>query len=358
MRVCVRVDSGKHIGLGHLVRCLRLGQELARRGAKVTFVTRTHTNHAVGLLEHHGFDVLPMKPRHEHNRDVSSWLGAPPDLDAAETIRALDATGGADWVVVDHYAIDAAWHRHVGTHARNLLVIDDLKNRQLDADIVLNQNLGATERDYAGLVPPATRLLVGPHNALLASEYRTARAQRAKTPAPMERANLLISLGGSDPANTTGRVLEELEHALDRFTRVDVVISHHHPNREAFHARWAPYRNVFVYVQPPSLVDLLLTTDIAIGAGGSSTWERLCIGVPAVTLVLADNQRDAARALAEQDLAVVSHTPWASEGGVRTLTLGLLEDAPRRLRMADAGRQLVDADGTRRVADTMEGLHR
>jgi len=356
MRVAIRADAGSHIGLGHVMRCSRLAEELAGRGATVTFVTRTHPGHVADLLQDRGFDVITLTPDRPHSRDVGTWLGADPDVDAMETIRAIDHAGCVEWLVVDHYGISAAWHREARAVSRRVLVIDDLKDRSLDADIVLNQNLGSAETDYAGLVPPDARVLIGPRYALLGAEYATARAQRERSPVPNGRSNLLISVGGSDPSDATGRVLLALESVLEEFTRVDVVIGHHHPDGRAARARWVQHRNVRVHVQPPSLVDLLLTADLAIGAGGSSTWERMCLGVPTVMLVLAENQRNVARAVAEGALAIIVEDPWDANAGLRAQTLGLLEDAPRRHRMAVSGRRTVDGEGTRRVADAMEAF--
>lgn len=322
----------------------------------MTFLTRTHTDHSASLLRDRGFGVIDMAPQLEHSRNIGTWLGAPPKIDVAETVRALEGLGGVHWLVVDHYGIGAAWHRAARAATRRVLVIDDLKDRYLDAEIVLNQNLGSTVTDYMGLVAPATKVLAGPRFALLAAKYRTARAQQNRCATDTQRGNLLISLGGSDPSDNTGRVLAELEPVLQRFARVDVVVSRHHPGLRAFHARWLQRASVHVHVQPASLVSLLSTADIAIGAGGSATWERMCLGVPSVMLVLAENQRDLARAVAELELGIVCEAPWSATAGIRAVTVGLLKDTARQRRMAEAGLQMVDGEGTSRVADAMEEI--
>lgn len=349
--VAIRADASHQMGLGHVMRCSRIADEFVRRGAKVTFVMRAHAGHAGELLQDRGLDVIALPAGSPQTRDARTWLGVPLEHDAEETRRALACVGRFQWLIVDHYGIDATWHRAVTAAADRTLVVDDLADRPIDANIVLNQNLGSKRSDYDPWIPADAEVLLGPRYALLAPEYVLKRANHGQ--GARDRRNLLISVGGSDPNDVTARILHELEPVLGEFTRVDVVIGRHHPDAGRFRLRWSRHANVHVHVQPPSLAELLRTADLAIGAGGSSAWERMCLGVPTVMLVLADNQRGVARTLSERGLAVLVDDPWNADHGLRVKTLGLLRDEPTRRFMAEEGRRLVDGEGTRRVVDVM-----
>ncbi|MDR9392442.1 MAG: UDP-2,4-diacetamido-2,4,6-trideoxy-beta-L-altropyranose hydrolase [Trueperaceae bacterium] len=357
MRVAIRADAGHHIGLGHVMRCSHLADELHQRGHTPRFVSKTHAGHAVDLLKERGFHVHDLPARMPHSSDISTWLGATPDEDARESQEALRAIGSVDWLIVDHYGVDARWHRAMRSVAERILVVDDLADRPLDADVVVNQNLGFDEADYADLVPSTSRFLVGPRYALLDRAYAAARRDaRPKTAAPNEAINLLVSLGGSDPKNLTGQLLQAIERLFYPFDTIDVVISRQHPERSAFFDRWSRHEHLRVHVQPPSLVRLLAAADLAVGAGGSSTWERLCMAVPTVMVVSAENQRAIARTMAARNLAIVVEDPLEMADDLRAQLAALAFDAHRRQAMATSGVSMVDGYGTRRVADVMERL--
>jgi UDP-2,4-diacetamido-2,4,6-trideoxy-beta-L-altropyranose hydrolase len=355
MRVAVRADAAVALGSGHVVRCLSLAEELRAWGAEVVFVSRAHDGHLLEAIAERGFGAHALPAGTTPDARPVTWLGTSSERDAAETVEALGSWGPADWLIVDHYAIDATWHARVRGRAERILAIDDLADRALDADVVLNQNFGADAGSYRPHLGASTRLLLGPRHALLAQQFRLARVRLEGEPRPPGRRNLLVSLGGTDPTDATSETLRQLQPAMGDLDHVDVVIGRQHPNRPGVETLCARHPNVDLHVETSAMADLLRAVDVAIGAGGSSTWERMCLGVPTLTLPLAANQLATARSLAEADLIELAPMTWRSEGSLVSRLLALLDNVPRRQSLAAAGLDLVDGAGAGRVARTLIG---
>jgi len=182
--IVFRTDAALQIGTGHVMRCLTLAEALAERGAHCRFVCREHSGNLMELIRDRGFDAigLPVESGRlatEASSDEpigahATWLGADWAVDAEQACAALGDMD-ADWLIVDHYALDVRWERSLRSRCRRLMVIDDLADRIHDCDLLLDQNLGREPRDYAGLVPDCSAILVGPRFALLRPEFAALR---------------------------------------------------------------------------------------------------------------------------------------------------------------------------------------
>lgn len=294
MRVVFRADASNHIGAGHVSRCLALADELAGHGASVGFLCRDLPGNAGISLERSGYGVdwLPPVPNSGHA------AGDANEEDAKACSLMLDGEAQADWLIVDHYGLDARWERMMASHARHLMVIDDLANRDHDCDILLDHNFVAGyEQRYAARVPTRCCLLLGPRYALFRPEFDAVRARREpRTPPPR---HLLVSFGGSDPTRETEKTLHAL-HALARpDLAIDVVVGEQNPHSEAIRALAARVPGAVVHVQPRNMAEIVAAADLAIGACGVSALERCYLGVPQLVIVVVDNQAASAAALAE-----------------------------------------------------------
>jgi UDP-2,4-diacetamido-2,4,6-trideoxy-beta-L-altropyranose hydrolase len=353
MNVAVRVDASAGIGTGHVMRCLSLADGLRSRGARVSFVSRTLPAHLATIVETHGHDLRALdgtaagdmveEPPH------SAWLGTTQAADAAATARAL-AGLRYDWLVVDHYALDARWETPLRASAARIVAIDDLADRVHDCDVLLDQNLHADgARRYAGRVPPHCELLLGPRFALLRSEFRVARDGCAARAGDVRR--VLVSFGGTDPSNETGSSIDALAATLPALAHVDVVIGAGHAHRALIEA--ACLRHGYAcHVQSNRMAALMAAADLAIGAGGVSTWERCCVGLPAVSVAVAPNQVDVVEHAARRGLVYAIDAPLsASRLGVHLRAVA--DNASLRRRMSQAGLDVVDGRGVDRVVDAM-----
>ncbi len=307
--VAFRVDLSQKIGAGHFMRCLALADILQQHGAEVRFVCRGLPLVFEESLLAKGHEYVHLgvsrsaapvaeegdssEPTHAH------WLATSQAQDAEDTAEAL-AGRVWDWLIVDHYALDARWERMLRPYCRFLMVIDDLADRPHDCDILLDQNLGRQATDYAQWVADSCVTLIGPRYALVRPEFAEWRPFSLSRRAEPELKRVLISLGGVDQDNATGQVLVRLKHcALPEDCRITVILGPTAPwldevRRVAGDLPWPTE----ILVNVSDMARLLAESDLAIGAAGGSAWERCVLGLPTVLLVLADNQRPGAVALA------------------------------------------------------------
>lgn len=267
------------------MRCLTLAQSLKAQGADVLFICREQPGHLCDLITERDFAVerLAAIP----GGAIADWAD-----DARETRAALESGTDrkADWLVVDHYRLDCRWEGALRVSADRLMVIDDLCNRPHDCDVLLDQNLvaGMHER-YADKLSASCRQLIGPAYALLHPDYARLHAHVAPRRGTICR--ILIFFGGADSANLTERALDAFLALGRPDIEVDIVIGASSRHGDAVRQKAQTHANIHVYAALPSLATLMSEADLAIGAGGSTHWERLCLGLPCLVVTLADNQR-------------------------------------------------------------------
>jgi UDP-2,4-diacetamido-2,4,6-trideoxy-beta-L-altropyranose hydrolase len=306
MKVAIRVDASLKIGSGHVMRCLTLADALRSAGAQCLFVCRSHPGNLIQKIrEKHLCAELPISEKSHAACDAqlesskhSNWLGCSWEVDAIQTSEVL-RDFHADWLVVDHYALDQHWEAAMQGHYKKLMVIDDLSDRAHSCDLLLDQNwLGNdTVTRYKKLVPTHCECYLGPEYALLRPEY--AHLREILPPRGGRLGRILLFMGGSDPTNETGKVLEALMNPALAHLEVDVVLGPNHPNVEGIRAQVTRRPDTTVYQDLPTLAELMAHSDLMISAGGSTTWERMCLGLPAIVISIASNQTKINDALME-----------------------------------------------------------
>lgn len=355
LRVAFRVDASVEIGTGHAMRCLSLAGALARRGMDCHFLCRELPGHfgAAIAAAGHACHLLP-PPGPEGGNDAttahSAWLGVTQAADAADCAPILSRLE-PDWVVVDHYALDRRWEQAAVPPGLPCLVIDDLADRQHHADVLLDPNLGRRTTDYDTLLPATCRRLVGPSFALLRPEFAARRPESLRRRGEGNLRRILVALGGIDRENVTARVLDALAAAgLPQGVEVSVVLGAAAPWKAeiARHCADLPFP-AELHVAVTDMAAMMVAADLAIGAGGSSSWERCCLGLPTLLVVLADNQRTASAAL-------------CAAGAARAFEVArafVLPTPAELAAMAAQAAQITDGLGTDRVATIVEaGLRR
>lgn len=309
--IAFRVDASLEIGTGHVMRCLTLADGLRKNGAKCIFLCRPQLGHLMDLIQQRGHDVIALPelideyylPGNAHAH--ASWLGTDWFTDAEDTCDALKFTT-VDWIVVDHYALDQNWEAVLRRNCKNLMVIDDLADRPHNCDLLLDQNLGRSIGDYFGLVSKDAVLLIGPQFALLRPEFYLYRKESLARRESPKFKQLLISMGGVDKENITEQVLLALESCeLPENLQITVVMGLKAPWLDRVNAQAARMRRpTRVLVGVSDMAKLMAQSDLAIGAAGGTSWERCCLGLPSIQLVLADNQKSIALALASVGAAI------------------------------------------------------
>lgn len=314
------------------MRCVTLAKTLRDKGAGITFMCADMPGNLNGWIEEQGFPVLT--------------LGEARARDAA---AALDRLGGQcfDWLVVDHYGLDIAWEGAMRTAAKRILVIDDLANRPHDCDALLDQNyFPSPSGRYHHLTPADCVLLTGPAYALLRPGFAGAGGDNTRR----ENQRLLVFFGGSDPAGATLKTLGALRGMQRPEIAVDVVVGETNPQKKAIQALCKEMGAHF-YCQVENMAELMGRAGLSVGAGGTTTWERLCAGLPAIVVTIADNQVEITRNLARDGyLLYLGGHEETDEAMIARQVEALLENQALRAYLSRHGRELVDGQGTDRVA--------
>ncbi len=352
MKAAIRADASSVIGSGHVMRCKTLADTLRGLGVEVRFICREHAGNLISLLRAANYRtaVLPAPAAWRAGSDAveadyAAWVGAEQSVDAEQTLEAL-RDFNPDWLVVDHYGLDATWESLVRPQVGHIFTIDDLANRHHDCDLLLDQNFFAVmENRYAGLIPHQARQLLGPRFALLRPEFERARATLRKRDGTVRR--VLVFFGGVDRTEETGKVLEALHNCPD--IALDVVVGGANPRADAIEAQCGGEGKVTFHRQVSNMADLMTAADFSFGAGGTSHWERCCLGLPAAVTVVAPNQSDTTRDLAERGVVLMSgFGARISVSRYRSILDTLTSE--QLLAMQSAALALVDGRGAERVA--------
>jgi UDP-2,4-diacetamido-2,4,6-trideoxy-beta-L-altropyranose hydrolase len=286
-RAVFRVDASLEVGSGHVMRCLTLADDLNEQGFESMFICRILEGHMADYIKRRGFDVCLMPTEKPLNRADTRW-----DADFAK--KTIDGfVIPPEWLIVDHYGIDAEWESIVLSSVGQILVIDDLANRSHVCDIMLNQNVCDTpEFLYKGLVPANCRCLVGSNYLLLRPSFYEARRQLAQRNGVIER--LLVFFGGSDPTDETSKAVEALQSINRSHTlfQVDVVIGQANYRRGEIEQKCAILPYINLHIQVENMAELVGKSDFALGSGGVAMWERCYLGLPSAVTVVADNQSE------------------------------------------------------------------
>lgn len=296
------------------MRCLTLAEALRAQDCRVSFVSREHEGNLCDLIAERGFAVhrlpAPPAPVKHGAASYSDWLGVSWEADAQQTSDVLEAGADRpDWLIADHYALDQRWQGALRGQVERIMVIDDLANRQHDCDLLLDQNLVAgLQTRYHEKVPAHCLQLLGPEYALLQPEY--ARMRAAVRPRSGRIGRILVFFGGADNTNLTGRAVSALLELNRPDIDVDVVIAANMIHAAAVRELAKGHPNVHVHEQLPTLAPLVAAADLAVGAGGASSWERLCLGLPALVVTLAENQRPVA-----EELHAAGFIRWLGDAG-------------------------------------------
>lgn len=363
MKVIFRADASLRIGSGHVMRCLALAEALQSAGAECEFICRAHPGNLIDFIESKGFNthVLTLEPTsqtqktdfHEISPAHAHWLGVSWQRDAQECAKIL-ANIQPDWLVLDHYALDINWERSLRHCYRKLLVIDDLADRTHECDVLLDQNLGREAIHYLHRVPNHCCLLIGTKFALLRPEFHELRAFSLQRRVNSSIRQILISMGGVDLPNATQAVLQALRHcALPDDCRISVIMGATAPwladvREEAKSMPWLTE----VVVNVSNMAQRMAETDLAIGAAGSTSWERCCLGLPTLLVTLAENQISGAAALQAAGGAIWIGDVANIDNALQPMITACLQDGALQ-RMSEAAAAICEGRGLGYMVDLL-----
>lgn len=301
----IRVDSSTEIGSGHVMRCITLGKQLQKSGDRVIFIMRDLPGNIIDVVKNNGFQVLIMP---QAKCDISldgyeQWLTVPVQQDAEEVLAAIknylqreaDKTlqkniGKIDRLVIDSYAIDYRWERILRSVTKEIFVIDDLANRKHSCDILLDQNF-YLDKDtrYNGLVPDNCQLLLGPEHALLREEFYAAKKHLRHRDGKIK--NILVFYGGIDLTDETTKAIKALIKVHKKYDfSVNVIVGKSNPKCKQVEELCAKYPYINYHCQVSNMAEYMNAADLMLGAGGTTTWERMFLQLPCLVTAIAENQ--------------------------------------------------------------------
>lgn len=340
----LRADADAAQGTGHVMRCLALAHGWRTLGGSVRFITVRPDPSLCQRIRLSGAILIEIPEAWPKARDLSvmsalleqlRWQGAP-----------------APWVVLDGYHFDSGYHKTLRAAECNLLVIDDYSHLpRYDADLLLNQGVHAPLLSYDQV--SGAWLLLGTRYVLLRPEFKL-WSDFARQIAPVAT-KILLTLGGGDAGNATAKVIRALQRITDIPIEVRVLAGalNPHVNELSRMVGQSPNIELLTDVADPSAS--MAWADLAVAAGGTTAWELAYMQLPALLLVLADNQVPGVQDI--DGFGAARALGWVKELSVAQLEAALrdlIHDSQSRTRMAARGRTLVDGLGVARVIDTME----
>ncbi len=364
MKIAFRADASLEIGTGHVMRCLTLAEALRDKGAKVVFVCRELPGNLCDLVSAKGFEVFRLTREHilTQKKDEFSncgtmagqtvhahWLSVDQDTDSWQTMGVLATDSAWDWLIIDHYALDIQWESAMRKVTKNIMVIDDMANREHDCEILLDHNLFAnTFNRYSRLVGSNTLQLLGPEYALLRKEFSDHR--RSLTKNISDKKKILISFGGVDLLNAAGRVVSLLKNEIKMQMDITVVAGMANPNFECLMKTCDGSKNITLFRTVESIAQLLAGTYIAVGGGGVSALERCALGIPTLIYAIAENQIKPSMELSRIGAAVYMGKieDMRPDAFIENIEM-LVNDKGAWSKMSQEAMETVDAEGISRI---------
>ena len=360
MKAVFRADSSELIGTGHVMRCLTLAQRLRANGATVAFVCRDFEQGGALQAKSSDLDVfelpfLASDAVHAKSlRGYNKWLAVDWERDARETIGAIRQFGRPDWLIVDHYAIDSKWEAMVRPYVGRILAIDDISNRSHECDLLLDHNYGHDDKRYNTFVPARCKQLLGTKYALLRDEFWEARKNLRARQGYIER--VLVFYGGADSNNDTCKAMKALSELEKLTPQVDVVVGTANGRKNEIVRLAKKMTRVNIHIDVNRMSNLMASADLCLGAAGTTSWERCCMGLPTLMTAVADNQISIAEAIDKAGAGIFLGQSKDVTDATIILALRDLAISPRGLiGMSQCALALVDGIGTQRVMNELLG---
>jgi UDP-2,4-diacetamido-2,4,6-trideoxy-beta-L-altropyranose hydrolase len=323
---------------------MTLADELRQKCTDISFICREEPGNLISYIENRGYKIhqLPGEIDIETDRRLTKEI-------------LLKYETKPDWLIIDHYDIDISYEAPLRDHVKKIMVIDDLANREHDCDLLLDQNYSKNDNRYNGLVPENCIQLLGPEYAILRPQFQKPRGNLRKRDGGVNR--ILLFMGGVDSKDITSKALRAI-HMLDRSDiAIDVVIGNLNPYHDEIKILTSKIPNTTCYQNVENMAELMSSADLCIGSGGTTTWERCSVGLPTITIIIAENQKNISENLDTE--GAVINLGWyhnVAEINIKEIIEGLIDNPQKIVSMSKESRRLVDGKGVGRVIDTISSI--
>lgn len=342
MSLYIRADADAKIGTGHIMRCIALAQAWQDQVGEVTFISHCETDALKKRIQSEGFRLISLDHVCPDSSDLMNTL----------SILKNESADQKNWLVLDGYHFTPEYQKAIRNEGIRLLVIDDMNHLlHYHADIFLNQNVHAPDLKYQ--CDEDTTLLLGTRYVLLRREFLKYRDFNRQIP---DRAkNILVTLGGADPNNVTHKVIEALKLLDEPDISVRIIIGPANPHKETLcKALASAHFEAELLINPLNVPELMAYADVAMSAGGSTSWELAFMGLPALLIVLAENQRRSAKLLAESKVFIgLGDGQNVKVQDIAHALKNLLQNCKLQKKLSQKGHLLVDGMGVERVIEIL-----
>ena len=329
----IRVDSSPEIGIGHMMRCLTLAQELKNNFDKIIFLTQKDSGNFIGTIMKNEFEVIFIPTTNNDPNIIKNLLTA--------------YSENKNFLLIDHYDIDTNFESSLKNIFERIFVIDDLANRKHDCDLLIDQNYYRDlNQRYEKLIQNGTIALLGPKYAIIRPEFRTINKKAIKKNSQIKK--ILVSFGGSDPTNECKKVLDALCSIENSKFEIVVVAGIYNHKFEQLKKLYEKYSNIKIYRHVDDLSRLMLNSDLFIGAGGTTTWERFYMGLPSIVTIISDDQKESIEFLS--DMGHIINLGLAKNVTSKTYVQTLQKpNSDLIYNMSLHNQKLVDGNGSNRI---------
>ena len=286
--IFIRVDSSTKIGYGHLIRCLALADTL-KKSFKINFICTNLNGNLISQICKKKFEVFRFNTKSQRINVKK---------DAEKTISIIKKyRNKKSLLILDSYILSQEWENRVKPYVKRLIVIDDLMDRKHSCDLIIDQNLHTQMNSlYINSVPKNCVKLLGPDYAILRNQFIAQRKYAKIRSLPIK--NILVSFGGTDNENHTLHALTSLKK-LNSDVNVNVVTGTANIGKKIIKNFCKKNFNYNYFEQVENMAKLMQVADLCIGSSGTTTWERCCIGLPAIVIVASNDQKDIASAVSK-----------------------------------------------------------
>jgi len=343
-----RVDSGAHIGLGHIFRCKVLADQLRSDGFEITFLLREHLNCHIPS-EFHSILIGSGRVSKTLDIDYSNWLGVTEAQDAEDSITHLKEIEEIDYLIIDNYGLGLSYEQIVRPHVNKIIVIDDLMNREHDCDILIDQNPSADTNIWKNLTPNDCKLLLGLDYCIISNNFSKSREVNDG----FNLKNVLLFLG-SAPAESYLPILHALNQVeLIQDSQITCILKNWEENNSLVSIDKS-FSNIQFLNEVKDMHVLLKKTDFAIGAGGTSQWERSCLGVPSIITSIASNQEVVAEKAHEKGIChyIGKSNELTTDDWLQTLNHELPQKE-KWLKIRKNGTNQINGQGKAKISEVL-----
>tara|TARA_B100000809_G_scaffold226393_1_gene237996 strand:- start:318 stop:1355 length:1038 start_codon:yes stop_codon:yes gene_type:complete len=328
----IRVDASPEIGIGHIMRCLTLAQELKNNFDKIIFLTQKNSSDFIETIMKNEFEVI--------------FISANNDSDIIKNIVTTNSVN-KNFLLIDHYNVDSNFESSLKNTFEKIFVIDDLANRKHDCDLLIDQNYYRDlNHRYEKLIQNDTITLLGPKYAIIRSEFRSINKKTIKKNSQIKK--ILISFGGSDPTNECKKSLDALCSIENNQFEIVAIVGIYNNKFEQLKKLYEKYSNIKIYRHVNDLSLLMLNSDLFIGAGGTTTWERFYMGLPSIVTIISDDQKESIEFLS--DMGHIINLGLAKNVTSKTYAQTLQKpNSDLIYNMSLHNQKLVDGNGSNRI---------